>query len=217
MPRKKTPAHIRKRPKQERSQQTVTVILDAAVQVFSKRGYGEATTTRIADRAGVSVGSLYQYFPNKDALLVALTERHIERSHTAVRVTLDDLEKTSVGLQELMERLVRAMVRLHVTEPVLHRVLFEQIPKKPAIEMLKQKSERELIERFEALLSAHSEVAISDIGFAVRLVAQTVESLSHWYVLDVRKGLDEASFVRAVTAMVCVVLRGETEVATKPA
>ncbi len=64
---------------QVRSRETFEAILQAAAQVFERRGYAAATTNRIAERAGVSIGSLYQYFPNKAAILVALSERHLQQ------------------------------------------------------------------------------------------------------------------------------------------
>ena len=66
---------LRKEPKQARSRETVDVILEAAAQVFERHGYAETTTDQVAERAGVSVGSVYQYFPSKDALLAALVKR----------------------------------------------------------------------------------------------------------------------------------------------
>lgn len=66
----------RKHPTQGRSRETVRAILEGAAQVLEREGYAAATTDRIAERAGVSVGSLYQYFPNKDAILLALGRCH---------------------------------------------------------------------------------------------------------------------------------------------
>ena len=67
----------RKTPRQRRSTATVDAIVEAAARVFAEGGYGRANTNRIAETAGVSIGSLYEYFPNKDAILVAVAERHL--------------------------------------------------------------------------------------------------------------------------------------------
>ena len=72
-----TSTNPRKTLRQQRSRETVERILEAAAHIFNERGYTEATTNEIADEADVSIGSLYQYFPNKDALLLALAHKHI--------------------------------------------------------------------------------------------------------------------------------------------
>ena len=70
----------RKQPKQARSEALVAAILEAAVQVLAKEGAARFTTVRVAEKAGVSVGSLYQYFPSKDAIAVELLRR-VRRAH----------------------------------------------------------------------------------------------------------------------------------------
>lgn len=67
----------RKRPQQRRSRDTIDTIFEATIQVLLANGFDKTTTLQIADRAGVSVGSLYQYFPNKRALLAAIVRRHV--------------------------------------------------------------------------------------------------------------------------------------------
>lgn len=75
------PRHLkaRKTPRQTRSQTTVDAIFEATIQVLLSEGTHRLTTTRVAERAGVSVGSMYQYFPHKQALLYALNERYLDR------------------------------------------------------------------------------------------------------------------------------------------
>ena len=65
----------RKQPRQQRSAALVSAVLDAAVQVLTREGAARFTTARVAERAGVSIGSLYQYFPDKDAVMLALLAR----------------------------------------------------------------------------------------------------------------------------------------------
>lgn len=75
-----TPNHLkpRKSPRQQRAAVTVDAIFEATVQVLLTDGAPRLTTTRVADRAGVSVGTMYQYFPHKQALIYGLTERHLD-------------------------------------------------------------------------------------------------------------------------------------------
>jgi AcrR family transcriptional regulator len=74
------PRHLkaRKKPRQARSQSTLDAIFEATIQVLLSEGIHRLTTTRVADRAGVSVGTMYQYFPHKLALLYALNERYLD-------------------------------------------------------------------------------------------------------------------------------------------
>jgi AcrR family transcriptional regulator len=81
------PVRPRKKPIQSRSKQTVEWLLEATARVFRAEGF-DATTNRIAAAAGVSVGTLYEYFPNKDALLFALAERHVETAETGIEAAL---------------------------------------------------------------------------------------------------------------------------------
>src|SRR3954452_9973154 len=88
----KTPVKPRRKPSQERSHQTVEAILEAAAQVFERHGYAAGTTNRIAERAGISIGSLYQYFPGRDAILIAIVDRHIDEGAAALAPVLASLE-----------------------------------------------------------------------------------------------------------------------------
>jgi AcrR family transcriptional regulator len=108
-------------PGQARSQETVNIILEASTRILESEGLRGFNTNAIAAKAGVSVGSLYQYFPNKDAIVLALIGGYEEGLHNAV------LEAVQAGRgQELKRRLrllVRALVTMHYRRPRLNRVL----------------------------------------------------------------------------------------------
>jgi len=93
------PNHLnaRKKPRQARSAVTVDAIFEATIQVLLTEGIHRLTTTRVAERAGVSVGTMYQYFPHKQALLYALNERYLDRLAERVEATCSNLHGKSTA------------------------------------------------------------------------------------------------------------------------
>lgn len=107
----------RKRPRQARAQATWDAIVEAAAQLLAERGLGLLTTNAVAERAGVSIGSLYQYFPNRDALMVALIERQQARQGDALAAAF--ASGPAPTLRGTVTRLVRAAMAHHVDDPLL--------------------------------------------------------------------------------------------------
>jgi AcrR family transcriptional regulator len=117
----------RKEPRQERARATVDAILTAAAELFDRLGYDGTTTDIIAERAGVSVGSLYQYFPTKDALLRKLAEHQIAAIVRALtRVILDS--DASTDLTTFLSALTVRYFAVQRKAPRLLQVLYEQAP-----------------------------------------------------------------------------------------
>jgi AcrR family transcriptional regulator len=115
----------RKKPRQQRSQATVDAILDATARVLCTTGYDRASTNRIAMAAGVSVGSLYQYFPSKEALVAALVERHTAQMTTLVKTKLAEVATAPLGVA--CRTMIAAMFEAHAVDPRLHKVLIEAL------------------------------------------------------------------------------------------
>ncbi len=117
----------RKTPQQSRSVATVEAIHDATVQVLLKDGAEGLTTVHVARRAGVSVGTLYQYFPNKQALLFAVLERHMLRTVTAVEeaCAANHLQPLSVMVHALVNRFIDAKLLDRDTSVALYRIAAE--------------------------------------------------------------------------------------------
>jgi AcrR family transcriptional regulator len=111
----------------------VDAILEAAARVFAEQGFAGGTTNRIAERAGVSVGSLYEYFPNKESILVALVERTTERGMARIEQRLAEDSAGGGHLDRLLLGFVEALLAFHRCEPELHRVLFEEAPHPPEL------------------------------------------------------------------------------------
>ncbi|MEM7339016.1 MAG: TetR/AcrR family transcriptional regulator [Actinomycetota bacterium] len=118
-----TKAEPRKRPRQERSRRLVATVLAEAARLFDERGYTSTTTNHIAEAADISVGSLYQYFPNKDSIVVALAEAHLESASTAVADLALRLRTDPPDLPTLVEAMVDEAIRLNDTDR-LHAVLW---------------------------------------------------------------------------------------------
>lgn len=121
----------RKHPRQQRSRDLVAGILDEAARIFNERGYTATTTNHIAEAAEVSVGSLYQYFPNKDAILVALADRHIVEATRTLTILTADLHRTEPAPRELAMIVVDALVAFHQHDR-LHQLLWHS-PRTPAL------------------------------------------------------------------------------------
>ena len=117
----------RKQAAQARSRATVDALIEATARILVKEGFDKASTNRIAAKAGVSVGSLYQYFPSKEALVVAVMERHSSELMALARDALADAATLPVA--QAVRRLVTTAVHAHGIDPKLHRVLAEQIPR----------------------------------------------------------------------------------------
>lgn len=192
----------RKQPRQERSRETVAVILEAAARVFAEHGYAAGTTNRIAAKAGVSIGSLYEYFPNKDALLVALMEAHIAEGQAILAAAASEVLLPGLPLRQVAERLVRAMIELHGRDRALHRVLFEEAPLPPRVRRQLDAVEQQVATTMAAFLREHPEVRVPDPDLAAMVVVQAIEGLTHKLVVHGRPEETEAQareFVRLVT------------------
>ena len=120
----KQPSVMRKEPRQARSRATVATIVQAGARILSDEGWAGFTTNRIAELAGVSIGSLYQYFPDKLSLVDAIRQRHLDDSIRVMRsVRADGLSPEKFAVQ-----LVQAVVAAHSVYPGLHRVLLDEAP-----------------------------------------------------------------------------------------
>jgi AcrR family transcriptional regulator len=199
----------RKKPVQQRSRATVDAILDAAARVFAASGYARTTTNHVARRAGVSIGSLYEYFPSKDALLVALTERHVDEAERVLGAELAAVRDAALTLAQVVRRLVDAMIGLHARDPGLHRVLFEEAPLPPRLRARVASLEEAMAGDLATLLCAHG-LARTDARVAARLGVEVLESLTHRLVVhDAARGETGARQAEELTDLLLRYLEGK--------
>jgi AcrR family transcriptional regulator len=212
--RRRSVLRPRKRPVQDRSRATVDAILDAAARVLVQAGYGGFTTNAVAARAGVSVGSLYQYFPNKEALLAELTARHVaalEQGFEAVMSRVAD-----APLATVVAALIEANVAVHLVDPALHRVVSAEVPELGPVDA-RTAYERRLTDRVRALLvSRRAEIAVDDLDLATYMIVRTVEATVHEAVVERPRDLESGAVAREVTRLVLGYLTLDAA-ATRPA
>jgi AcrR family transcriptional regulator len=194
-------ARSRRKPVQSRSLATVEAIIEAAAQVFARCGYAAGTTNRIAERAGVSIGTLYQYFPNKDAILIALVEHHVQEGERLLRSLLRELVERPPPLAEMLERTLSALLELHRHEPRLHRVLFEEAPRPAELRARLDLTFELASEAVARYLSLRPEVNVSDPQLAAQLLVQSAEAITHGLVIHPRAGIAPEAYAREAAAM----------------
>lgn len=190
----------RKEAQQDRSRATVDAILRATARILVREGYDRASTNKIALAAGVSIGSLYQYFPSKEALVAELLDRHCAE---VVAITAESAARYAYApLAEAVRGAIQAQVRAHRIDPALHRVLFEQVPRIGRLDRLRE-VDRQTAELVKGYLDAHrDELRVTDTALAALFVVKTVEALTHLVVFDGETEADEARIVDEITDVV---------------
>lgn len=167
----------RKQPTQARSRATVDVILDAASRVLIQDGYEKLSTNRVAKLAGVSVGSLYQYFPGKRALVGAVLERHVERITAELRKEPAKLERLTV--EGRIRRLTEWMIESHRKDPELHRIIVQELPRQGLGSQLIADGFERAIANTALFLATHAdELAPRNHELSAFIVVHTIESLT---------------------------------------
>jgi AcrR family transcriptional regulator len=193
--------NARRTPRQDRSRETVEAIVEAAAQVFERHGYAAGTTNRIAQRAGVSIGTLYQYFPNKDALVAELARRHIAQLEATAWPALEALVEYVPPLHDGLAAIVLGTAELHRGSPNLQRVMFEQTPRSDEFRGLMLN----FFERASGLigdyLAACPEVRVPDTRVAGRMVAVVVDEVTHGAIIHPVNGDDPEVYARETIAM----------------
>lgn len=192
----------RKKPVQRRSKVTVEQILTAAAQVFEAYGYAAGTTNRIAERASVSVGTLYQYFPSKEAVAVALLEGHIKETTRKLHEWVGHMVSKRHGLRAALLDYVRGIMAVHEDKPRLQHMLLEETPLPDRLHEVLLGAEREAIEAMAGLLQLCPEVGRDDLGRSGYFVIHTVESLTHRFAAHRDEQLVEQNdFVEELVTM----------------
>ena len=192
---------VRRQPKQRRARVTVEAVLDSVAKVLKRDGVDAVTTNHIAEVAGVSIGSIYQYFPDKRAIFTALHRRHVQEIDRLIESTL--IEHATSSLDDLMRAMVEAMVDAHTGDPELYQLMMTLVPHgvdgTPAFPVRLHNAFRLAIASRQRELKRRK-----DLDKMVFVVTNMVDALAHGAVLRRPEGLSLAAAkeeaVRAVLA-----------------
>ena len=198
---RRTTKKPRKQPRQARAQVTVNAILEATIQVLEREGLDAATTTRIAEVAGVSVGTLYQYFSHRDAILDALQDREFELAIALMEEVLSqgNLDKTG---RETVTAAVRGLAKLYARAPGLHRVLAMEGLRVAKTERVHAFDLRVIAIVRHFMSATRAPTRRSNVDAAAFVVFQSVRATMLASLLERPAGLDERILVDEVVDLV---------------
>jgi AcrR family transcriptional regulator len=195
----------RKSPRQERSRATVEAILEAATDILIRQGAGRLTTNRIAERAGVNIASLYQYFPGKHAILAELRRRHGAERRAAIRDVL--IERRGDSLESTLRALVSMGVAAHAVNPALQRIFSQELPPLRYADI--SAADAPLFGEFRALLT-RSATGIRDRDLAMWIVATAADAVIHRAVVERPDDLANGSIAEELVTLLVRYLKRST-------
>ena len=203
--RRRAQISSRKQPKQARSTELVATILEAAVQVLAKEGAQRFTTARVAEKAGVSVGSLYQYFPNKAAILFRLQSDEWRQTTDLLRSILEDVQRPPL---ERLRTLVHAFLRSECDEAAMRVALNDAAPlyrDAPEAKKARASGDRTVQVFMQAALPEASEATRALAG---DLITTTLSAVGKHFSGSPRTPAEIEAYAEAIADMFCAYLEG---------
>jgi AcrR family transcriptional regulator len=180
----------RRRPRQARAQVTVDAIVQATARVLVLEGYDRASTNRIALAAGVSIGSLYQYFPSKEALVAAVADAHVARMVATLTRAFD--RAPASDLVHDARRMAEALIAAYRVDPKLHHVLCQEVPKVGELRNVYAFEDWLAAEGRVRLEGLRHELRLADVDRAVFLLVHAVPGVIRAAVQADPEGIDDA-------------------------
>lgn len=198
----------RRRPRQARAQATVEAILKATSKVLVEEGYDRASTNRVAQAAGVSIGSLYQYFPSKEALVAALVEEHLGKMNGLLATHLEAV--TGSDLVSDTRSLVNGLIAAYRWEPRLHHVLCQEVPKVGELRRVYEFEQRLGEVAREQLHGMRGRIGHGDVETAIFVLVNAVPSILRAAVQSDAEGRQDELLASEVTQLILRYLMADT-------
>jgi AcrR family transcriptional regulator len=180
------PSGMRRKPQQARSQERVNRILDVAEEMFISEGYNATTTNAIATRAKVPIGTLYQFFPDKTAIVQALAMRYVERLHQRFE-ELNTTEMTVVPLATYVDKIIDTTDEFFTAHPGYHAIFMQVQGTIPELERIEEAADAQLIQDLATFFSQrYCESAPGDYEAIAFVVVKAIGTLL-WLSLSQEK------------------------------
>jgi len=145
--KRNSPDPLRRAPTQERAQRTIEAIFEATAQIVESEGEGALTTNKVARKAGFSIGTLYQYFPSKEAIVLAMSQRERERFMGAMQAALDQAVREKRDARDAIREVVRLLVDSFAVGPRLRRAMVRMVWRmdhyEPITQAMREAAERQ--------------------------------------------------------------------------
>jgi AcrR family transcriptional regulator len=189
---------MRKEPRQARSRATVDAIVQAGARVLGDQGWAGFTTNKVAEVAGVSIGSLYQYFPDKLSLIEAVRSHHFEDVLRVIRQAMDRQKP----VRQFAEALVDGMIAAHLEHPALHRVMLDEVPGHAGSRIAHDSFRAEYLSRYTAAIAPYRRIAKRQR--VAEVLSSAIEGVIH---NAARRGqLKAPELKRELVALICAYL-----------
>ncbi|MCY1072984.1 TetR/AcrR family transcriptional regulator [Archangium lansingense] len=190
----------RKQPSQARSKALVDALIQTTARILLRDGWQALTTNRIARAAGVSVGSLYQYFPDKEALLLALVERIADEMTAHLIEVGTSLHDASVD--EGIAKLVRVALDVSRRDAPLYRAVLVELPRQGTLELFDRVNRRLADALAEWLAARRDELDVVDPSLTAHILVTSLDALTDHTLLFRPELLDSPRFERELRALV---------------
>lgn len=163
---------------QARSKNTVEAIVEAATRILARDGWDALNTNAIAKIAGVSIGSVYEYFPNKEAIVDVIIDRHLSSGEVRLAAFANNLPD-QLPLEKVVELLVQGFIDIHRDNPRLHRTLSGEVPLSSTQRARIEEIRNQTIQLVSVLIGAEVENA----GIKATMMIDAADALTHrWFV-----------------------------------
>ena len=186
----------RKVPAQARSRATVDAIIQAATYILTEAGWEGVTTNAIAERAGVNIGSLYQFFPNKEAVVAEVQRRHAVETRADLRLVLKRLSEQD-SLRGVLSLIVEMVINEHRIAPAVHKAISDELP--PTLRSMREDTELLRAQFTDALMPFMTNVP--DPKLATYIVGITAHAIIHTVTAERSELLDSPMLLAELTTL----------------